>query len=334
MQDDNITRRVSRNLIMGTSSATRGAFYKDMNLQKSLDPNINRASIVIALKRTSWFERLWYPIFLLAGVFCLIFIRPFNFELCFSVLSLWLYMFANNLIARGKLTGIIISIISASLYTVVSFFAKVYGEVLINILLYIPLDIIALITFKKNKDKNTNEVSIKKLNIKGWLLTIFLTVVGAGIIFVILYFLPGQVYPLLNALSIAFFLTALIIRNLRFKEFWWFNMLGNIVTITLWVIVSMAGTDMLYGLPVALSSLAALCNNVYGIIMWQSIYRKEKTHGGIYVKRVVKINKVIKLRRRYNKAMNWNKEVEENRKISKISTEQSSTNSSNQNEES
>ena len=138
-KDQNNIKGVSKNLIFGTSASTRGAYYHSMRLQRSEDPEANRAEILLALKRTSWFERLWYPIFFLAGVLCLIFIRPITFELCFSVASFWLYMFANNLLARGKFAGLLLSITSASLYTVVSFFAKVYGEVLINLLLYIPL---------------------------------------------------------------------------------------------------------------------------------------------------------------------------------------------------
>ena len=309
--DNNVA---NKNLIFGTSASTKGAFYHSMKLQKSTDPNANRAEIVLALQRTSWFERLWYPTFFIAGILCLIFIRPFNFELCFAVLSLWLYMVANNLLARGKFVGILLSIISASLYTVVSFFAKVYGEVIINVLLYIPLDVIAVITFKKNTNKKTDELSVKKLSAKGYVITLALLIAGTAGVWGLLYILPGQVYPLLNAISMCAFLCALFLRNLRYIEFWWFNLIGNAVTIAMWIFVSTSSADMLYSLPFTLSSLAALLNNIYGIIMWQNIYRKATTNGGVYVKKQVKINKVIKLRRRYNSAMKWNKRIEEQHK--------------------
>lgn len=310
----------NKHLIFGTNASTKGAFYHSMKLQKSSDPNANRAEILVALQRTSWFERLWYPIFFIAGILCLVFIRPFNFELCFAVLSLWLYMFANNLLARGKAIGIILSIISATLYTIVSFFAKVYGEVIINVLLYIPLDIIAVITFKKNLNKKTDELSVKKLSVKAWFVTIALLVAGTAGVWALLYILPGQVYPLLNAISMSAFLAALLLRNLRYIEFWWFNLIGNAVTIAMWAFVSTSSAEMLYSLPFALSSLAALLNNIYGIIMWRNIYKKATTNGGVYVKKNIKINQVIKLRRRYNQAMKWNNQVEQSRK-KKIQTQ-------------
>ena len=310
-QEDKTT---SKNLIFGTSASTKGAFYHNMKLQKSSDPDATKAQIIIALQRSSWFERLWYPAFFIAGILCLIFIKPFNFELCFAVLSLWLYMFANNLLARGKFVGIILSIVSATLYTIVSFFAKVYGEVIINALLYIPLDIIAVITFKRNTNKNTDELSVKKLSLKGWFLTSLLLVFATAGIWALLYILPGQVFPLLNAVSMCTFLCALILRNLRYKEFWWFNLIGNAVTIAMWAFVSTSSTDMLFSLPFTLSSFAALLNNIYGIIMWQNLYRTMNTNGGVYVKRKVKINQVIKLRRRYINAMKWDKAREESRK--------------------
>ncbi|MBQ3158381.1 MAG: hypothetical protein IJB98_01670, partial [Clostridia bacterium] len=67
-------------------------------------------------------------------------------------------------------------------------------------------------------------------------------------------------------------------------------------------------------LPFTLSSLAALLNNIYGIIMWQNLYKKATTNGGVYVKKQVKINQVIKLKRRYEKALKWNKNIEEKHK--------------------
>lgn len=317
MDYSNKINRVSKNLILGTSRATRGAYLNQMELQKSQDPNANRAEIIIKLSQTSWFERLWYPIFFIAGILCLIFIRPFNFELCFAVASLWLYMVANNLLARGKMLGVLISIISASLYVVVSFFAKVYGEVIINVLLYIPLDVIALITFKRNKNNNTQELDVRKLNAKKWLITTGLTILLTAAIFVVLYFIPGQVYPLLNSISISLFLFALFLRNLRFMEFWWFNLLGNLVSIIMWIVISTSAAEMLFSLPFTLSSLAALLNNIYGIVMWQKIYRKEKANGEVFIKKTVKVKQIIKLRHMYKDSFTWNKEVEENHKTQK-----------------
>lgn len=298
----------NRHLIIGSSSATRGAFYNDSHLQLRANdlPSFRKARMLLTLKKTSMFEWIWYPVFFLAGLLCLIFIRPLNFELCFSVLSFFLYMIANNLVARGSRWGIVISVIASILYTIVSFFAKVYGEVITNVLLYIPLDVIALFSFKKVTNEKTNDLDVKSLSTKAWLITIALTIVSSGVVFVILKLIPGQIYPLLNAISIVMFLVAMFTRNLRYKEFWWFNLLGNLVSIILWVFVSMMSSDMLYSLPFAISSLASLLNNIYGIIVWQRIYRVATTNGGIYVKaHKVKIKKVIKLRRQFQGTLKW-----------------------------
>lgn len=308
---DNSQNNQSKNLIFGTSKATRGAFYKSMNLQKSSDPDANRADIVIALRKTSWFERLWYPIFFLAGILCLVFIRPITFELCFAVVGLILYMISNQLFAKGKLSGLIVGIISSILYTVVCILSKVFGEVAINILLYIPLDIIAIITFKKNINKQTDEIEIKAMNFKHWIITIIALLLGTIALFSFLYFVLHQIASFSNALSICLFLTSTFIRNLRFKEFWWFDLLGNTVTILMWFLISLSSPDMIYNIPFVISAFAATLNNIYGIVSWKTIYKKNINNGGIYVKRKIKINHVIKVRRRYNKALKWNKEVEE-----------------------
>ncbi len=301
-----------KNLIFGTNSATRGAYYHNMGL--SSNASYGRIGILEGLRRTSLFEKIWYPIFIIAGILCLIFVRPFTFELCFAVISLWLGMLSNNLLARGKWLGLLLSIISSVLYTTVCFFTKVFGEVIINIILYIPLDIFALITFKKNISKKSDELEVKVMRLKQWLIALLLTLVLGGAIFAALYFLPGQIYPLLNASSVALFISAMLIRNLRYKEFWWFNLFGNLMSVIMWAIVATSSSDLLYSLPFALSSLAALSNNVFGIVMWQSIYKKSVTNGRVFVKtNKVKVNKVIKLRRRYKDALRWEQAVEEKR---------------------
>ena len=312
MNNKNINN-ANKHLIFGTNAFTKGAFYRDMKLQRSEDPSANKLGIIIALQKTSLFEKLWYPTFIIAGILCLIFIKPFSFELCFAVLSMWLYMLANNLIARGKIYGLIISIISASLYVVVSFFAKVYGEVIINLLLYIPLDALAIINFKRNINKETEKIEVNKLNLKKWGIVILSTTTITLLVFAILFFIPGQAFPLLNALSISLFLMGIFVRNFRYMEFWYFDLLGNIATITLWILVSSTTPNTLFGLPSAISSIAVLLNNIYGIYYWQKLYKINKVDGGVYIKRKVKIKKVIKLRRRYNKALLWNKNLENNK---------------------
>lgn len=313
-QKDPKTHVSNRNLVYGTSSATRGAFYGNMSLGSN--ENISkREEIILALKKTSLFERIWYPVFIILAILCLAFIRPITFELCFAVLSLLLYMVANNLLAKGKFLGLIISIISASLYVVVSFFAKVYGEVIINVALYIPLDIVALITFKKNTDQKSGELEIKSLSVIGWLTFAGLSILLTGVVYILLTFIPGQIYPFLNATSIVFFLVALILRNMRLREFWWFNLIGNLVTIVLWILVSTSSTELLFSLPFTLSSLAAFCNNIYGIWMWKKIYRNAHIKGGVYIKtNKVKVKNIIKVRRRYQKSLKWNFDVEQKRK--------------------
>lgn len=305
----------NRNLVYGTSSATRGASYGNMSLGSTENQTSKRNEIIMALKKTSLFEKIWYPTFIVLAILCLALIRPITFELCFAVISLILYMVANNLLAKGKFVGLIISIISATLYVVVSFFAKVYGEVIINIALYIPLDIVALITFKKNIDQKSGELEVKSLSAVGWFTFIGLSILLTGVVYILLTFIPGQIYPFLNATSIVFFLVALILRNMRLREFWWFNLVGNFITIVLWLLVATSSADLLFSLPFTLSSLAAFCNNIYGIWMWKKIYRNAKVNGSIYIKtNKVKVKNIIKVRRRYQQSLKWNLEVEQKRK--------------------
>jgi len=93
------------------------------------------------------------------------------------------------------------------------------------------------------------------------------------------------------------FLIAMIIRIFRFVEFWWFDLLGNIFNVALWVLAS---TQDMSSLPFVLSTISSVFNGVYGFIIWKKLYKKSQVSKGvILLKRELNISKIIKVRRQY-----------------------------------
>ena len=91
-QSTNDSRIRSRNLIIGRSDATRGAKLQEVKLDAQTR---HKLAIMKRLSKITLFEKIWYFVFIVGGILCLTLIKPFNFQLVFAVLSLYLYMISN-----------------------------------------------------------------------------------------------------------------------------------------------------------------------------------------------------------------------------------------------
>ena len=280
----------SKHLIMGKSDATRGVNFDDVKLDIQTKHKID---VMNKLSKISLFEKLWFSFFSIAGILCLIFIRPFDLQLVFGVVSFFLYMFSSNLTANGNKFGMLIALISSVLYCINCFFFKVYGEILINLLVYWPIYVFSFVSFKKNtneQNKNDEFLEVKKLSILKIILLFLLLAVGTVALYFLFTFI-GSAFALVNAVSIVSFLISMIIRMFRYIEFWWFDFIGNFFNVILWVLAS---TTDLSSLPMVLSTVSCIFNGVYGYIIWKKLYKKSQVSKGVLlVKRKLNINKII-----------------------------------------
>ena len=106
-------------------------------------------------------------------------------------------------------------------------------------------------------------------------------------------------FALINSISIIAFLIAMIIRVFRYMEFWWFDLIGSIAGVVLWVLASASD---LSSLPFILSTFSSILNSIYGFVVWKKLYRKSLASKGILLNsHGVKISRIIKVRRRYQK---------------------------------
>lgn len=298
----------SKHLIMGKSNATRGVNFDDVKLDMRTQHKIE---VMNKLAKVSLFEKLWFSFFILAGILCLIFIRPFDLPLVFGVTSLFLYLFSSNLTANGNKFGMIISMISSVLYCINCFIFKVYGEVLINLFVYWPIYVFSFISFKKNtnsENKKDEFLEVKKLNILELVLC-FVALFAGSIALYYFFIYIGSAFALINAVSILAFIIGMIIRMLRYIEFWFFDFLGNIFNVVLWVLAS---TSDLSSIPFVLSTISCILNGIYGYIIWKKLYHKSQVSKGVLlVKRKLNIKRIIKLRRQYQNFV-FNEEINEN----------------------
>lgn len=320
-QNYDATNQYSRKLINGKVTATAG-IRNPHNFSMVYGHAANRIEVLRALEKQNKFRLIWYVSFIFLGIACL-FIEP---TCWFYVLDLFVILINVDLASQGKLIGIYVGIIECFMYAYICYISGLYGEVIKMFIINVPLNIFTIINWTKNlkeqqkthyqKNDEENTVVIRKLKKT----SIFWIVPTFAALYIASYF--GL--QLLNTSALMFSAAALactifnkILNGLRFKESWSFSIASNIISTGMWIQVMLSGVNSgaisLIELPALLSTFACLANSFYGYSMWKSMYRKIAVNGGeVLAMRKIKINKIIKLRRQYQKLI-WNKKIDINK---------------------
>ncbi|RYL94316.1 nicotinamide riboside transporter PnuC [Sporolactobacillus sp. THM7-4] len=184
-------------------------------------------------------------------------------------------------VAKGKISNYAFGLVQVVTYIILSWQARLYGEVSLNLIIYLPVQFIGFYMWHKNmmKEKVANKpqseeievVEAKGLSLKQYIITMAVIVIG-WLLYALLLDRIGSHQPYLDALTVALSVTAQILMLLRFKEQWTLWIIVNVLSIILWVRVVLQQGSTDYGLIVMY--LAYLGNSIYGLINWARLQRK------------------------------------------------------------
>ena len=298
------------NLILGKSDATKGAF-SNQTLYEKYGISSSRAIMVKHIYNDFKFKVWWYIIFLSIALACLI-IAPYSY---LSVIELVVVLVNIDLLSRAKLSGHFVALVEVFLYGYISYKNGLYGEVFKSLVINLGLTIFAIISWLKsmkqqNQKSESKKIKIRKLSTKGWILSACLfVVVGVGA-----YFALGAIGTnslILSSITFSISVTCKTLNALCYKESWFLQIVQSFISLCLWVSVLItAGLSDLSNLPILAVYLAAITNAIYAYLVWKTMYKKAVVNGGkLFALRPLKVNRIIRLRRRY-KTLVWNKKVD------------------------
>lgn len=184
------------------------------------------------------------------------------------------------LVAKGKISNFYFGIIQASTYGYIAYGYGLYGESMLNLVFYLPMQFIALYFWNKNKKSNTEaingeDVYAKRLTQKQWmylLVTIVVSFVGYS------FFLHqiGANLAGLDGLAVVLSVVAQFLLLFRYAEQWLMWIVINVLTIALWIVilVQSGGNDW----TILAMWVAFLINSIYGYINWRRIAREQTVY--------------------------------------------------------
>lgn len=145
------------------------------------------------------------------------------------------------LTGKGKISSFYFGTINTILYAVVAWKARYWGEVMLNLIYYLPTNFIGIYLWKKNLNAETEEVKKEKLTLKSSIIIYSLLIVSTFAYSFILKILKGTL-PLVDSMSTVFSVFAQILCIKRCREQWILWIIVDVVTVFMWIYAFIQGT--------------------------------------------------------------------------------------------
>lgn len=176
------------------------------------------------------------------------------------------------LTGKGKLSCYFFGIINCVAYAYIAYQAKYYGDVMENLLYFLPMQFIGFVTWKKNMNVDTGEVVSERLD---WNKRIILIAISSIAVYLYGLFLKkiGGNLPYMDSLSNILSLVAMWLCVKRYMEQWIMWIIIDVVTVGMWLVAFIQNQESIATL---IMWMVYLINAIIMFIRW---YKSSK--GGI-----------------------------------------------------
>lgn len=178
-------------------------------------------------------------------------------------------VFCVVLVGKGKISNYFFGVITVTTYAFIAYEARYYGDAMLNLCYYLPMNFIGLFVWSKNMKKGSGEVLKIRMSAK----TNMLIFGGSGVAVIgYSFFLRslGGSLPILDSISTVFSIVAQLLCVMRAAEQWIFWIIVNVVSVIMWGIAFSQESD---GIATLLMWCVYLVN---AVIMWISWNKETK----------------------------------------------------------
>jgi nicotinamide mononucleotide transporter len=206
-------------------------------------------------------DRIWLGFLLVAGLGLSLVLAESLFDITVSLSGI----LCVGLIAIGRREGYLIGLYNSLAYAILAYSNGLFGEMYLNLLFFVPTGIIGYIMWKRHTGKNET-VIMRQLNGRQRVVTALICVVGTIGLGALLGLNPQQNTPFVDAGTNVLSVVATFLMMGRCKEQWILYITLNVLTITMWTLRLLAGSES-GGLMILMWSLFLL-NAIFGSWRW------------------------------------------------------------------
>jgi nicotinamide mononucleotide transporter len=214
------------------------------------------------------YEKIWLFIFTIVIIVLSIYWKDSPIGIIASLAGIWNVV----LVAKGKIANYYFGIVAVSTYAFVAFSQQYYGEVMLNMIYFFPMQFIGFYLWRKRKTSKTQDnVKVVYMTNKQRVIWLIITIAATISYGFILKKLGGNL-PFFDSASTAMSVIAMVLMVFAFVEQWLLWIVVDIVSIIMWVTVMINGGN---DVAVLVMWIAFLVNAVYGLYNWIHLAKKQ-----------------------------------------------------------
>lgn len=214
---------------------------------------------------------LYEKLYLSLGIITTVLVTIISKSSIISMLYVITYITNALLSSKGKPECYIFGFTGIIFYGYLSFEQKYYGELLIILFMSIPVMIMGVVSWIRNRDDET--IIINTFSKKEILLALLSQVIMFfGYYYILKLFNTNML--IVSSLSIIMSLLALYFGARRSEICYYFYLLNDIVGITLWIIPIINGENAVFS--VIFGPILLFINDIYGVYNWKRLKKKQK----------------------------------------------------------
>jgi len=230
--------------------------------------NKNIVSFREHAKKWTLFEKIWLVLFTAINIYLFFAWNDSLIGLGASLTG----MICVVLAAKGRISNYYFGIANVILYAYVAFSSQYYGEVMLNLLYYFPMQFIGIYYWKKNmNDEFVGEVKVKIMKLKERLLWIVACIGGIFGYGLVLKLLKGNL-PFVDASSTVLSVLATVLMVRRVKEQWILWIAIDIISIYMWLDIFLKDGS---NISMLVMWTAFLVNATYGLVNWIKMEKRQ-----------------------------------------------------------
>jgi nicotinamide mononucleotide transporter len=207
------------------------------------------------------YEKIWFGLFCATGI---------ALSLTWHDTLVGFIAFLSGIIcvlmaAKGLRLNYVVGVVNCLAYSYVSFQNGLYGEVMLNMLFYLPMQFVGFYVWSK-KTGSDGIVAMRSLSIVKLLTCCGLSTFATATYGMFLGTLEGQVTPFIDSSTNVLSIVAALLMTFRFREYWLFYILVNCISVFMWVLRLLGGHPDAF--TMAVMWVAYLVNSIYGLWIW------------------------------------------------------------------
>lgn len=223
--------------------------------------------VINSLKNLTAFERCLWLVSVIVVTVSFAFARG---QGVMSLIASLIGVTALIFVAKGDVTGQVLTVIFSVFYAVISYTFRYYGEMITYVGMTAPMAAAAVITWLKNPYRKT-EVKVNKIGAREWAMVIPITIfVTAVFYFILKAFNTANLTISTVSVTTSFLASYLTFR--RSELYAAAYAANDMVLILLWVL---AAIDDISYLPMILCFVMFFVNDIYGYVNWRRMRERQ-----------------------------------------------------------